>query len=57
MIMQGYEGAMFRAFFGKKNITPGNEDRTDYLMLRRRRMAYYIEDVTANDDEEEKTDE
>ena len=53
--MQGYESARFRSFFGKKNLVPGNEDRTDYLMLRRRRLAYYVED-NDNDEEEKATE-
>ena len=54
--MQGYESARFRSFFGKKSLVPGNEDRTDYLMLRRKRMAYYVEDDNNNDEEEKTTE-
>ena len=42
--MQGYESARFRSFFGKKSVTPGYEDRNSYLMLRRPKMAYYVEE-------------
>lgn len=41
---QGYESVRFRSFFGKKKITPGSEDRNNYLMLGRPKMAYYIEE-------------
>ena len=54
--MQGYESARFRSFFGKKNLVPGCEDRTDYLMLRRKRLAYYIEDENADEEEEKEAE-
>ena len=41
--MQGYESSRFRSFFGRKGQTPGTEDRIDYLMLRRPKLAYYID--------------
>ena len=36
---------------GKKKETPGSEDRNNYLMLGRPKMAYYIEEDQANDEE------
>lgn len=41
---QGYESVRFRQFLGKKKETPGSEDRNNYLMLGRPKMAYYIEE-------------
>jgi len=50
--MSGYESVRFRAFFGKKSLTPGTEDRIDYLMLRRPRLAYYVDEKVEENKEE-----
>ena len=42
--MQGYESSRWSSFFGKKNLTPGVEDRNHYLMLRKPKMAYYADE-------------
>jgi hypothetical protein len=41
--MQGNESSRFQSLLGRNNVVPGNKDRIDYMMMRRHKNAYYIE--------------
>ena len=52
--MQGNESARFSALLGRKNVVPGSQDRVDYMMMRRYKNAYYIdEDETLEEESPE----